>query len=171
MTRWRRALVADRRRGRRGARGGVRRTLVRVRHQERRVLHALHVPDPGRRGGGQRRRGGGRCRLLDAERGTPAAAPLVARACAPQGAYPAVGAGVAVGTGDAAATRRCPYAADHRWHTDENTRTRYTGPGLHFHEAGLIAAPRCVRLLLHLEEARRGQVGMVMVLVLVRAAR
>lgn len=168
MTRGRRRAVITqrRRRRRRGARAGVGRALRRMRHQEGRVLHALDVPDPGRRC--RRRRG--RRSLLDAERGAPAAAPLVAGTGAPQRAYPAVGAAVAVSAGDAAAAAgRCPYAADRGWHTGEYACSRYTGPGLHLHEAGLIAAPRCVRLLLHLEEARRDQVGMVMVL-LMRAA-
>jgi len=141
------------------------------------MLYALHVPDPGRRsGGGSGRRSNrrcgrcrGRCRLFDAERRAPAAASLVTGAGAPERAYPAVGAAVAVG--DAAAATGRPYAADRRRHTGEYACSRYTGPGLHFHEAGLIAASRYVRLLLHLEEARRGQVSGGMVMVLMRAAR
>lgn len=161
------ALVADRRSGRGGRRtragGGG---WLRMGHEQRGVLHALHVPDPRRRGGrGGRRRVG---RLVHAQRGAPAPASLVPGPGAPQRAHPAVRPAVPI----SAARRPAPSHAadrpdaDRRWHAAEHAASRYTGPGLHFHEAGFIAAPGCVRLLLHLEEARRGQLVMMLRLLL-----
>lgn len=137
---WRcRALVADRRSGGRGTRAGCGGRL-RMGHEQRGVLNALHVPDPRRRGGrgGRRRRVVGR--LVHAQRGTPAPASLVAGPGAPQRAHPAVRPAVPISAPAAGHTSD----TDRRWNTGEHTASRYTGPGLHFHEAGVIAASRRV---------------------------
>lgn len=117
-------------------------------HQERGVLDTLHVPDTrrGRCGSGSAGSGG----LFGAERRTSASAPLVSGSRASQRAYPAVGAAVPV----RGAANSCDGA------TTQDTRYT-TGPCLHLHEAGLIATSRWMGLLLHVDQASRGQMVMV----------